>query len=194
MPVPAVGAEARLGLVHVEFERIEAERADLPGAFGVGLGGEVASGVAIAVEADPIPELPAEQAVHRHPERLARQIPERDLNAGHRRDGYTRQRAVEEPGAPHLFKEHIDVGRTLAENVALERMPQLRASFAAMDALAIPDQSFIGVDPHVGRVTVSLDLRGPHIGDFQPSPPLYDLVAHQGIEWRKPTTGGAMQA
>ena len=117
VPVPAIVAEAGLGLVHIEFERIEAQRDDFPRALGIGLRREILAGMAVAIEADGVAELAAEQLIDRHAEHLAGQIPQGDLDAGHSGDGRAGHRAVEEAGAAHLLEEHVDVERVFADDV-----------------------------------------------------------------------------
>ena len=127
-------------------------------------------GVAVAVEADAVAELAAEQLVDRHAERLAREVPEGDLDAGHRRDRRAGHRAVEEAGAAHLLEEHIHVERVLADDVLLEGVDHRRAALAAVDALAVADHPLVRVDAHVGRVAVPLHLCRADVRDLHDTP------------------------
>jgi len=61
-----------------------------------------------------------------------------------------RHRAVEQPGAAHLLEEHVDVERTLANDVLLQGVNHLRAAFAAVDALAVADQPVVCGDADEG--------------------------------------------
>src|SRR3954454_16325277 len=109
MPVPAVVAESGLRLINVEFDRIEPEGDDLLRSFGVGCRLKAFAGMAIAIEADRVAKLAAKPLVDRHAERFPRQIPECDLDPGHRGDRRSRHRAVEQASPAHLFEKTIDI-------------------------------------------------------------------------------------
>src|SRR5829696_1695922 len=166
VPVPAVSAKAGPRLVDVELERVKAEGDDLLCPLSVGRGREVLARVAVAVEADCVPELAAEELIDRQAERLPGKIPEGDLDPGHRRDRCPRHCPVEELGPSHLLEKHVDVERALAKDGVLQRVDHLRTAFATVDALPVADDTLVGEDADVGRVAVPLDLRGADIGDL----------------------------
>ena len=128
----------------------------------------------VAIEPNRVAEFAPEQLVDRDADDLAGQVPERDLDSGHRRDGRTRHCAVEQPGPAHLLVEHVYIQRILANDVLGERFDHRRAALAAMDAFAVPDHTLVGVDADIGGIAVSLDFSRADISDFHNQPPARD--------------------
>ncbi len=143
-------------------------------------GGEILAGVAVAVEADAVAELAAEEPVDRHAERLAGQVPEGDLDPGHRGHGRAGHRPVEELCAAHLLEERSTLSGFSPMMELLEGVDHLRTALAAVDALAVADQPLVGVDADVGRVAVPLDLRGADVGDLHAALPPPTVLLHRG--------------
>ena len=99
----AVGADVEIDLERGEagFEHLVDHRLDL---------GHVHAGrdLAVAVDADLVAELAAQQLVDRHLQRLALQIPERDLDAGQRGDQRAGEAALEDEAAAQFLEDRVD--------------------------------------------------------------------------------------
>ena len=120
-----------------------------------------ALGVGVAVDPDPIAELPAQQLPDRNTPRLAGEVPQRNFNTAD---------APRLPGRPaELFdpaENLVDVAGIFAENAALEHRGVGTAGSVAH--LAVTDQSLIGVEfEQRTPLRRAVDVGKPHIGDFQ---------------------------
>src|SRR5262245_44198761 len=64
--------------------------------------------LAVGIDADLVAELAAEELVDRNAERLALEVPERDLDAGERGDQRTGEATLEHETATDLLEDRVD--------------------------------------------------------------------------------------
>ncbi len=163
-----LAADVAVGVdVHVDLQRGEApfqhvvhHRADLV---------EVHArlDLAVGVDADLVAELAAHQFVDRHAQRLALEIPERDLDAGQRRDQRAARAAVEDMRPAHLLKDGVDGKRVAADELLFQVADDGNRLLAAVDAFAQPGDAGVGLhlDPQMHAVALGgrgLDGRDLH--------------------------------
>ena len=70
-----------------------------------------------AVDADLVAELAAQQFVDRHLQRLALEVPERDLDAGQRGDQRAGEAALEDEAAAQFLEDRVDRERIAADQL-----------------------------------------------------------------------------
>ena len=101
--------------------------------------------VARAVGRNPVLRLAAEQFVDRHPERVADQVPQRQIDAADRvhRDAHA---AVVHGGAPHDVPQPLDIERVFAEQQF--RQVAFHHDAADRSAAAVALDAFVGRDLH----------------------------------------------
>jgi len=172
------GAEAT-GLIHQQFDaEIHFEIGEaLRFAFFEG-SSHVASatfGIGVAIDADRVSELAAEELPHRHAPRLAREIPKRDFDAAHA-TRLARVAAKLLDAAEDLF----DIAGVFAEDTAFEHGRIGAAGGVAH--LAVADQTLVGVDLDQGTtLRRAVDIGEAHIGDLQSG--WIDLCGHSQVLW-----------
>ena len=166
-PVDRVPAVRVLALVDVDLHGGEAHVADAAELL-LGLRVVRVLRLRVAVDADLVPHLAAEKLVDRQPERLARQIPECDLDAAQRRHVLTGLRAREDAEGPDALEKVVHVQGVLSDQDALHGpVDERRRADRGVGCLALPDEPLIGVDADVDLGPVRQHLRGAHVGDLQ---------------------------
>jgi hypothetical protein len=112
-----------------------------------------------------VAELPADQGVRRHAVRLAGQVHQGHLDAGH-----ATALAAVVPELLDLAEDLVEVARVLADDAALEREGVRGAR--AVAHLAPADEPLVRVDPDDRRAERHPEQVGhPHIGDAQVAGP-----------------------
>ena len=138
----AVGAD-----VEVDLERGEPRLEDLVDDLLAFVEVHAGRDFTVGVDANLVAELAAKQLVDRGVQRLAFEIPKRDLDAGQRCDQRAGKAAFEDAGAPQLLEKRIDRERVAADQfrakLVLDKSDRL---VAAMDAFAEPGDVGIGLD------------------------------------------------
>jgi hypothetical protein len=119
----------------------------------------------------PVAELPAEQPVNRLTRSLAREVPQRQLDAAHRDHEHARLRAGEDAAA-QLLPAPLDVARVLADQQVLQGMDQAddAAGTGVRVRLAVAGEALVGVDPHQRGLPVVGDHGRSDIDDPHASP------------------------
>ena len=116
------------------------------------------------IDPHPVAHLAAEQPMHRHPRRLAREIPERHLDDADRRPPGLEAAALADP--PH---HPLDQPRVLADQRLAQRQHmRLQIRLPGLD-LAIAGDALVADDPHH---RAAADHRAFHIDDLHLSPSL----------------------
>ena len=118
----------------------------------------------IAVHADPIAELPAEQLIHRHVQRLAGQIPERRFHGRQHRDEHAGLGAAEDAALPNLLEQPMHVQRALIAKALAEALDHVVGALYGVDRFAAPPDPLVRVDLHE---QASAHVAALHIGDAQ---------------------------
>jgi hypothetical protein len=113
----------------------------------------------VDIDADAVPELSAEQLVHRHVQGLAGQVPEGRFHGRQHRNEHTGLRAPEDAALADLFEEPMDVERTLPANALPEALCQVVGPLDGIDGLATAGDPLVGVNPH--------EHAAAHIGALQ---------------------------
>ena len=135
---------------------------------GMGGDGLRRGAAATLVDADAVAALAAEQPVHRHPGRLARDVPERVLDPA---DGRVDDRAARKARVRvEVVPDTVDIAGIASGDPTLEVADGRRDRLVRPDRIGFTqaDQSLIGVDPHDERIPpgqwrgVGLDLRDLH--------------------------------
>ena len=70
-------------------------------------------GAGVGVDADPVPQAAAQQVAYRHTELLAQDVPEGDLDTGHRPTAHHAGHPMPHHGQQHLLPEILDPARVL---------------------------------------------------------------------------------
>ena len=78
--------------------------------------------LAVGIDPDPVAELAAQQLVDRHPQRLALQVPERDLDPGERGDQRAGEPALKHEPAPQVLEERVDGEGIASDEPGLQRV------------------------------------------------------------------------
>jgi hypothetical protein len=121
----------------------------------------------VAVDTHAIAHLPAKQLIHRHPQCLAGQIPERDFNAGERGDVLAGLRSGEDARRANPFEGGLDVERILADEQARERSHERHAAHGGVGRFTLPEEALVGIHADVDLITVHPDFGRADFGDFQ---------------------------
>ena len=139
----AVGAD-----VEVDLERGEAGLQHLvdhlPDLAHVHAGRDLA----VAIDADVVAEPAAQELVDRRLQRLALQIPERDLDAGERGDQRAGEAALEDEAAPDVLEDGVDGEGVAAGEARRQLLDDGDRLIAAMHAFADTGDAGIGLDLH----------------------------------------------
>ena len=116
------------------------------------------------VDADAIAELPAEQLVHRHVQRLAGQIPQRGFHGRQHGDEHAGLRAPEDAALPNLLEQPMHVERTLVAKALAEALDEMVGALNGVDSFAAAPDALVRVDLHE---QASAHVAALHIGDAQ---------------------------
>ena len=118
----------------------------------------------VAVDADLVAELPAEQLIHRHVQRLAGQIPQRRFHGRQHRHEDARLCAAEDAALPHLLEDPMHVERVLAANPLTEALDEVVGAADRIDSLAAAPDALVRMDFHE---QAAADVAALQIGDAQ---------------------------
>ena len=142
-----------IGRVEVELDGGEALGHHLPGLLRIVGGIGRLAGVAVGIDADPVPEPAAEEGRGRRLEGLAQEVPKGDLDAADRGDGGAGLRAFARQAADHHLDEPADIDRILADQKGLGLVHQLGHARTPI-GLAEPADAGVGLDPdqHPGKI------------------------------------------
>ena len=102
--------------------------------------------VGVAIDAHAVADLAAEQVPHRRAERLALDVPQRHVDAGHGAAADRAEHAVAHDGGLHLLPELLDMGRVLADEHGLEVLDGGLDHPRPAGALADAGDALVGVD------------------------------------------------
>src|SRR5262249_34825458 len=102
--------------------------------------------VAVAVDADAVAHLTAEQVPDRRSQRLPLDVPERHVDAGHRPGADDAGHAMTHDGAEHLLPELLDMRRILADEHRREILHRALDAPRPAAALADPGDAGVGID------------------------------------------------
>ena len=92
--------------------------------------------LAIGVDANLVAELAAEQFVDRRVQRLALEIPQRDLDAGQRGDQRAGEAAIEDEAAAQLLEDRVDREWIAPDQLGAQLLDERDRLDAAMDTFA----------------------------------------------------------
>ena len=147
----------------------------------------------VAVDADLVAELPAEQLIHRHVQRLAGQIPQRRFHGRQHRHEDARLRAAEDAALPHLLEDPVHVERVLAANPLTEALDEVVGAADGVDPLAAAPDALVGMDLHEQAAAHVAALQ---IGDAQRGRARRLLRVVDGLPecGQRPRGGGGRQA
>ena len=185
-PVHVVPAKRIGALVDVDLDGREPHVADLRD-----LGGRLRVvrilGLRIAVDADAVAHLAAEQLIEGQPQRLAGQIPQGDLHRRQRRDVLTTLSARKDAVGANPLEQPVDVQRVLADQRLAEHTDERDAAAHGISAFAVTDQPLVGVDADVQLIAMRNHFGRADVGDLQFRPAVWRRrLLDRGGERRQP--------
>jgi hypothetical protein len=123
----------------------------------------------VAVDEDLVAGLTAQQAIGRHIERLAGQVPQRDVNAGQCR--LEHRAAAPECAAEDILPDVLDAGGVLADEQGRQVVESVGDGHVAARERGFAEavEAVFGGDFDVGELAHGEDIDG---GDFHGAPPL----------------------
>jgi hypothetical protein len=163
--VRSVLLEAR-GHVEIEFEGVIAEFGDDAfGLIGVRFGLGFIACVTVTVDPHLVSVLPADELVGWHLKHLARQVVQRDLDAGDRRDGDPLDRALARGLLDEELEEAIEVQGVFPHHEGRHPLDDLGDAGPPV-GFSRPSDPGVGVQPDQGPGEVAVDHRGLDVGDL----------------------------
>src|SRR5271169_1787045 len=115
--------------------------------------------MAISIDADFIPELPAEQAMNGHTERLSKHIPKRSFDPADGVVNDTSGGTCSGTGKPEFAKQTMNVARILAEKERLEGT-QDGSKTRGKKTLTETGDGVVGFDTHESPIEIPFDDSG----------------------------------
>ena len=144
----------------------------------------------VEVEADAIAEFSAKQLVHRHVQRLAREIPQRRFHRREHRDVDAGLRAPEDAALANLLEQPMHVERTLIPNALPEALHHVVGAANGVDRFAAAPDPLVRVDLDE---QASAYVAGFEFGDAQRGRArrLLGVVHRLPERFQRPGRGGA---
>jgi hypothetical protein len=172
-PIHAVEARRIGRIVDIDLRRGEAHVLNFFDArHRLLIAGDHLARAGIAIHADPVAHLAAQQLVHRQPGRLAGDIPKRRLDGRQGGDVLPALRAGEYAGGTDPFEGRLHIQRVLPYQQPRERPYEGHVALRSVGGFSLPDDSLVGVHAHVDLVAVDAHLRGTNFRNFEFRPPV----------------------
>jgi hypothetical protein len=133
--------------------------------------------VGVEIDRDALAQPPAHQLADRHAQRLARQVPQRHLDAAHRgiigaagaadEQGRRRTGEIAAPPAPHVVHDRLDRQRIAARQQRVEIVVDDVLGTDRVEELAGAGQPFLGIDANEPAVEPVLQPDRADLPDLQ---------------------------